>query len=332
MVCNIDPDSTHCQRGSACYPSSLLPLHSLPQPRNSNSLSYNPRKSAFAPPYSWEFRFLWLFVLYATLSSVFWLSTLVPDGFPSLKLATTILPVLASITCVALIIYIGTRDTEDSRVKPGRTKLKPGDLNVSISIAEILIDQFGKCKVCRVTVKDATYHCKRCNKCVQDLDHHCGFLNYCINSSNYNAFFTLITLAFVILLFLSYSSLFILNLYYQSPETKQLLIDHASKVMPNILPENIIILFTIYAVTLIVPVAFVLWLWLFHARLWWYNLTTNQWCQLDKNDWENPWTSRPRGRRVDFDRLRLWARGFKRVCRLSIHLGFKLKVSFTNIY
>ncbi|KAI9301499.1 DHHC palmitoyltransferase-domain-containing protein [Cunninghamella echinulata] len=60
------------------------------------------------------------------------------------------------------------------------------------------------CQVCQIIKPDRCHHCRICDTCVLKMDHHCIWINGCVGFSNYKIF----------VLFLSYTTMFILWLLY----------------------------------------------------------------------------------------------------------------------
>ncbi|KAL2389956.1 Eukaryotic peptide chain release factor GTP-binding subunit [Blastomyces gilchristii] len=63
------------------------------------------------------------------------------------------------------------------------------------------------CKTCNIWRPPRCYHCRVCDNCVETLDHHCVWLNNCVGRRNYRYFFTFVSSATVLALFLMGASL-----------------------------------------------------------------------------------------------------------------------------
>ncbi|EAQ89913.1 hypothetical protein CHGG_06532 [Chaetomium globosum CBS 148.51] len=63
------------------------------------------------------------------------------------------------------------------------------------------------CKTCNVWRPPRAHHCRLCDNCVETQDHHCVWLNNCVGRRNYRYFFTFISSATFLGLYLSMASL-----------------------------------------------------------------------------------------------------------------------------
>ncbi|KAK4946356.1 Eukaryotic peptide chain release factor GTP-binding subunit [Elasticomyces elasticus] len=63
------------------------------------------------------------------------------------------------------------------------------------------------CKTCNIWRPARCYHCRVCDNCVETLDHHCVWINNCVGRRNYRYFFTFVSTATVLGLFLAFGSL-----------------------------------------------------------------------------------------------------------------------------
>jgi len=93
-----------------------------------------------------------------------------------------------------LVLYYGIK----------ATRCDPSDPTIRAQIiAEAKGEKFNQaayeyeCEICETSVTDTAKHCGACNRCVHDFDHHCRWLNNCVGKANYDDFFKLIILTFL---------------------------------------------------------------------------------------------------------------------------------------
>ncbi|KAI1079648.1 zf-DHHC-domain-containing protein [Whalleya microplaca] len=63
------------------------------------------------------------------------------------------------------------------------------------------------CKTCSLWRPPRAHHCRLCDNCVETQDHHCVWLNNCVGRRNYRYFFTFVTSATFLGLYLIFASL-----------------------------------------------------------------------------------------------------------------------------
>lgn len=63
------------------------------------------------------------------------------------------------------------------------------------------------CPICRVIKPDRAHHCTHCGQCVLKMDHHCPWVNNCVGHANYKFFLLFLFYAFVLCLFVAFTSL-----------------------------------------------------------------------------------------------------------------------------
>jgi len=63
------------------------------------------------------------------------------------------------------------------------------------------------CKTCQLWRPPRAHHCRLCDNCVETQDHHCVWLNNCIGRRNYRYFFTFISTATLLGMYLMAASL-----------------------------------------------------------------------------------------------------------------------------
>src|SRR4051812_1791138 len=137
------------------------------------------------------------------------------------------------------------------------------------------------CKTCSIWRPPRCYHCRVCDNCVETQDHHCVWLNNCVGRRNYRYFFTFVTTASLLGLFLFGASLGHL-LKWKSI--------HKSTFAASISKNRIPMAMVVYG---IVAALYPLALWGYHVWLMARGETTREYMQSQKfapQDRHRPYT------------------------------------------
>ncbi|KAI1370715.1 zf-DHHC-domain-containing protein [Hypoxylon crocopeplum] len=63
------------------------------------------------------------------------------------------------------------------------------------------------CKTCNIWRPPRAHHCRLCDNCIETQDHHCVWINNCVGRRNYRYFFTFLTTATILSVYLIAASL-----------------------------------------------------------------------------------------------------------------------------
>ena len=102
-------------------------------------------------------------------------------------------------------------DDDPLRIGPATndwTMIKSADLRTAAM--EVPVKH---CRTCNIWRPPRAHHCRLCDNCIEGHDHHCVWLNNCIGKRNYRYFFTFVTSASILSVFLIAMSLLQLLTY-----------------------------------------------------------------------------------------------------------------------
>jgi hypothetical protein len=138
---------------------------------------------------------------------------------------TIIIIIFSWLSVIVLIVAVvaTTLDPSDRILKLELKKREQAEKEGRKYVLEIS-KKFDFCVICCSNINSNSKHCKECNRCVDNFDHHCNWLNNCVGDTNYKAFFTLLIVVLIDLIYNICIFIYAIVIYAQRTEEQDLAI------------------------------------------------------------------------------------------------------------
>jgi hypothetical protein len=155
------------------------------------------KRNGFSCPPHWQQITTWiLYTLNNTFFFIFTSKLLVNDD----RLIIIIIYILLSVIVFIVGLVSTILDPSDRLLKNEIKRREQAEKENRKYVLEIS-KKFDFCVICCSNINSNSKHCKECNRCVDNFDHHCNWLNNCIGDINYKAFFTLLIVVLIDLVY-----------------------------------------------------------------------------------------------------------------------------------